>query len=51
MCSCTQNKSNSAGAKPRPVVVAFPDGTRKSYDTETQARVAAASHGGKLVAA
>lgn len=50
MCNCGKNRVAST-AKPKPVVVAFPDGTKKSYDTETAARVAAASKGGKLVAA
>lgn len=50
MCSCNQNKS-SAASKPKPVTVAFPDGTKKSYDSETAARIAAASQNGRLVAA
>jgi phage baseplate assembly protein gpV len=51
MCSCNKAKTTTASATKRPVTVAFPDGSKKSYDTETQARVAAASKNGKLVAA
>ena len=54
MCSCNQNKSTSAAGTPqvkKPVTVAFPDGTKKSYDSETAARVAAAAQSGRLVAA
>ena len=49
-CSCGKNRTTAA-AKPKPVTVAFPDGTKKSYDNETAARVAAAAKNGKLVAA
>lgn len=51
MCSCNKGKTTAAGQKPKPVTVAYPDGTKKSYDTETQARVAAASKGGRLLVA
>lgn len=51
MCSCNKGKTAGNGAKAKPVTVAFPDGTKKSYDTDTAARVAAASKGGKLVPA
>ena len=50
MCNCTKRVA-AATEKRKPVTVAFPDGTKKSYDTETQARVAAAQKGGKLVPA
>lgn len=51
MCSCNSSKTAANGAKPKPVTVAFPDGTKKSYESETAARVAAASQGGRLLAA
>jgi len=50
MCNCSKGKTTAA-SKPKPVTVAFPDGSKKSYDTETAARIAAASKNGKLVAA
>jgi hypothetical protein len=48
-CSCGKGKTTTP-AKAKPVTVAFPDGTRKSYDTDTQARVAAAARNGKILA-
>ena len=51
MCNCAKNRVAAANEKKKPVTVAFPDGTKKSYDNETAARVAAASRNGKLVAA
>lgn len=52
MCSCNKGKTDAKGtAAKKPVTVAFPDGSKKSYDNETAARVAAASRNGKLVAA
>ena len=51
MCNCSSNKSTTASGKPKQITVAFPDGTKKVYDTDTQARVAAASRNGKLVPA
>lgn len=53
MCSCNKGKTSAAGAtaKPKPVTVAYPDGTKKSYNSETEARVAAAQKNGRLVSA
>jgi hypothetical protein len=51
MCNCSK-RVDAAGAKAqakKPVTVAYPDGSKKTYDTETAARIAAASKGGKLV--
>lgn len=48
-CSCSKKTDAAGAARAKPITVAFPDGTKKSYDSDTQARVAAAAQGGKVL--
>jgi hypothetical protein len=47
-CACGKGKAAAAN-KPKTITVAYPDGTKKSYSSDTEARVAAARGAGRIL--